>query len=435
VVDRIFFNGFGEPRQYHWGGPKVDVYDELNGYFYGFTGHEHDEDYDARLINAGGREYDPILARFLSPDPFIQAPQNMQSMNRYSYTWNNPLNATDPSGYNTCGSDPYCAEIHGRAPNPWDEQFISGPVRERWGMAGPGSRKFTNLGPVGRILINGGLNITRERYWGSPLENGGGFTRSIEKDREQHRLITGINAFNAYHRALAQHPRPAGVLDRLLSLVGMSDDMIVGLRASAAYSHEINRDLEMGVAGASSPLGVRYLTSAEQVVVTTGGRVTVVNAGAGGNLEMMQLIARNHADNVIIHVEHDAFMLGTLERNVVRTTAQAGSQYIYPSSLQHLAQEAGTGDAVYLLHPDSLSMVRPAAQLVRPGGEILATIDSAMPRGLTPANTLLEMERAGLRTVEVGRSARAVDATLPGYSDTFWGRQWFDYFVRAVSGL
>ena len=47
----------------------------------------------------GGRIYDPVLGRFLQADPMIQAPENIQSLNRYSYVMNNPLNKTDPSGY------------------------------------------------------------------------------------------------------------------------------------------------------------------------------------------------------------------------------------------------------------------------------------------------------------------------------------------------
>jgi hypothetical protein len=46
-----------------------------------------------------GRIYDPTLGRFLQADPFIQAPTNSQSYNRYSYVLNNPLSMTDPSGY------------------------------------------------------------------------------------------------------------------------------------------------------------------------------------------------------------------------------------------------------------------------------------------------------------------------------------------------
>ena len=46
-----------------------------------------------------GRLYDPVIARMLSPDPFVQAPNSLQSYNRYTYVFNNPLSYTDPSGY------------------------------------------------------------------------------------------------------------------------------------------------------------------------------------------------------------------------------------------------------------------------------------------------------------------------------------------------
>lgn len=46
-----------------------------------------------------GRVYEPTLGRFLSPDPMIQFPANMQSYNRYGYVLNNPLSFTDPSGF------------------------------------------------------------------------------------------------------------------------------------------------------------------------------------------------------------------------------------------------------------------------------------------------------------------------------------------------
>ena len=63
----------------------------------GFTGHET---LDAvGIIHMNGRIYDPKIARFVQADPFIQDPMNTQSLNRYSYVLNNPLNATDPSGY------------------------------------------------------------------------------------------------------------------------------------------------------------------------------------------------------------------------------------------------------------------------------------------------------------------------------------------------
>ena len=62
----------------------------------GYTGHEMLDEFG--IINMNGRLYDPLLGRFFSPDNYVQAPDNSQSFNRYSYCLNNPLKYTDPSG-------------------------------------------------------------------------------------------------------------------------------------------------------------------------------------------------------------------------------------------------------------------------------------------------------------------------------------------------
>jgi RHS repeat-associated protein len=62
-----------------------------------FTGHEQVP--DVGLVNMNGRLYDPGLGRFLSPDPQVQYPGDLQSFNRYSYVANNPLSHVDPTGY------------------------------------------------------------------------------------------------------------------------------------------------------------------------------------------------------------------------------------------------------------------------------------------------------------------------------------------------
>ena len=62
----------------------------------GYTGHERLPEFG--LINMNARLYDPVTGRFLSPDPYVQAPDFSQSYNRYSYCINNPLIYTDPSG-------------------------------------------------------------------------------------------------------------------------------------------------------------------------------------------------------------------------------------------------------------------------------------------------------------------------------------------------
>ena len=70
----------------------------------GFTGHEHDP--ELGLINMQGRLYDPGIGRFITPDPFVQAPFWSQGLNRYSYVANNPLNLTDPTGFSIFPSPP-----------------------------------------------------------------------------------------------------------------------------------------------------------------------------------------------------------------------------------------------------------------------------------------------------------------------------------------
>ena len=62
----------------------------------GYTGHEHLTWFG--LINMNARLYDPVLGRFLSPDPFVQMPDFTQNFNRYSYCLNNPLVYVDENG-------------------------------------------------------------------------------------------------------------------------------------------------------------------------------------------------------------------------------------------------------------------------------------------------------------------------------------------------
>ena len=78
-----------------WGNQTVST--NAIGLTRGYTGHEHWNQFG--LIDMNGRFYDPLLGRFLSPDPYVQAPDNPQNYNRYSYCLNNPLKYTDPNGY------------------------------------------------------------------------------------------------------------------------------------------------------------------------------------------------------------------------------------------------------------------------------------------------------------------------------------------------
>jgi RHS repeat-associated protein len=93
LVSRRSNDVFGRIRSEDWrAGATTPPSERRRGY----TGNE--EDYRFGLVNMKGRLYDPYAARMLQPDPLLQAPLFSQSLNRYSYVWNNPLTLTDPTG-------------------------------------------------------------------------------------------------------------------------------------------------------------------------------------------------------------------------------------------------------------------------------------------------------------------------------------------------
>ena len=62
---------------------------------YKFTGKELDE---SGLYYYGARYYNPIIGRFVSQDTWAGDLRNPQSLNKYSYVFNNPLKYVDPTG-------------------------------------------------------------------------------------------------------------------------------------------------------------------------------------------------------------------------------------------------------------------------------------------------------------------------------------------------
>lgn len=106
LVENLSFDAFGQRRENAGWSPLQQNFAQLSfghlldGDFItqrGYTGHEHVD--HAQIIHMNGRTYDPVVGRVMQADPFIQAPTNSQSYNRYSYVVNNPLSLTDPSGY------------------------------------------------------------------------------------------------------------------------------------------------------------------------------------------------------------------------------------------------------------------------------------------------------------------------------------------------
>lgn len=63
---------------------------------FGYTGHGYSP--DTELVYAENRYYDPRTAQFLSVDRVKGITSLPQSLNSYTYVWNNPMNLVDPDG-------------------------------------------------------------------------------------------------------------------------------------------------------------------------------------------------------------------------------------------------------------------------------------------------------------------------------------------------
>lgn len=98
VTQRYAYDPWGRRRNpTTWANLTAAEIEQQNFLFArGYTGHEHLDAFG--LINMNGRMYDPLLGRMLSPDNYVQAPDNSQNFNRYSYAMKNPLVYVDPDG-------------------------------------------------------------------------------------------------------------------------------------------------------------------------------------------------------------------------------------------------------------------------------------------------------------------------------------------------
>ena len=131
-------------------GNELSGQNDLSWMQRGFTGHEHIKELD--LINmssevrsrtlymsGNGRMFDPLLGRFLSPDPYVQSPDRTKNFNRYAYAINNPLMFTDPSG------ESFGLFMAGitlwAAGHTLQSEYAYGNVNQTWGKVG-GVMKF-----------------------------------------------------------------------------------------------------------------------------------------------------------------------------------------------------------------------------------------------------------------------------------------------------
>jgi RHS repeat-associated protein len=89
----------GQGRQfnfyYPYGMPSTNESSNLDKQPYKFGGKEYETMHGLNLYDFEARPYDPILGRFLTPDPLAE---KYPWINPYAYCKNNPVNRIDPDG-------------------------------------------------------------------------------------------------------------------------------------------------------------------------------------------------------------------------------------------------------------------------------------------------------------------------------------------------
>ena len=241
VKEKLAYDAWGKRREINGNNGTPDAVDGKTDNK-GFTGHEMLDQLD--LVHMNGRVYDPLVARFLSADPFVQDPSNGQSHNRYSYVLNNPTNLTDPTGFKSMACGIGCVTIY-QAPADTGSSSTKGKGAKNGGAAESESEghrvKFkieTNPGNA-----NDGTPVTivtdtwtkPERYYGTPGE-----------------VMAGWGSFDL----LSNIGRDMGASERQLYWLGMASMVLnpkqIVQKGAGKITQKVMRRKSLGRDGAES---------------------------------------------------------------------------------------------------------------------------------------------------------------------------------------
>jgi RHS repeat-associated protein len=192
-----------------------------------FTGQRAERGFG--LMDYNARYYDPGLGHFVSADTVVPEYTNPQALNRYAYTYNNPLRFVDPSGHLVpprscwvCGLQidisgwpafaKRLASVVGSATDfhvDLEQSLITGPTEQEWiepsltNMVNPIGMVEVPVANVGGRLIQEGVEQVGEGTAQKAAEQGlNAFSRTAEfgiKPYNQLKKLTKGLGLRAHH--------------------------------------------------------------------------------------------------------------------------------------------------------------------------------------------------------------------------------------------
>ncbi|MCB9771318.1 MAG: VCBS repeat-containing protein [Candidatus Omnitrophica bacterium] len=217
-----------------------------------FTGKKLDD--ETGLIYFGARYYDPLLGRFITADTIVQNPSDPQTLNRYSYCQNNPINKIDPDGHRS-----------------WWKKF--------WGGVKDFFRDFGGLIGLNGLIFNGIINqdwkpfvnvVTAAAsafvFSGNPIAAAAAAGTTMFLDTKPGRQLTGFVASEVMDDMLGMRPGTAQVWARVgLQVAGTlaAENIMKNAIADPATASQVNDQVaEAKAIGGKSkgydPAGGRY---------------------------------------------------------------------------------------------------------------------------------------------------------------------------------
>jgi RHS repeat-associated protein len=263
VLVRESFTPFGARRGSNWQSvPTTQDYSAIQSSTrQGFTGHEMLD--SVGLIHMNGRVYDPTLGRFLSADSVVQSLGATQSINPYSYAWNDPLRYTDPSGHSIWGAIiGIIAAIVTVGIVAWAELVIYGATLTATSLAAIGG--FVG-GFVGALVSTGSLSAALTAGLISGIAAG---------------LIAGVSFQVSSNAWTPVEGRLARAAVGCLSSVASSGNCDEGALAAAISPNSTNLNVQQASLGLNEPVNLLKIAAhevAEELVRQEVARIAEKN--------------------------------------------------------------------------------------------------------------------------------------------------------------